>query len=118
MAIHKNNYELFLHSGYRMASNIKEVVDLAIYTKDLLEIRRLLAGCHENDRRVYMKLEELNCRYGGYMTSYMRTIYSQLTNLGKLEFYLQNLHRLDILKVTANRIANRLGEKLLFGYLK
>ena len=115
MAIHKNNYELFLHSGYRMASNLKEVVDLAIYTKDLLEIRWLLANCYEYDSRVYLKLEELNCRYGGYMTLSMRIVFSQLTNLGRLEFYLRNLHRLDVCKVTANRAVIYLGEKLLFG---
>lgn len=118
MTIHKNNFRLFLHSGYRIASNIKEAVDLAIYTKDLFEIRWLLANCCEYDSRVYLKLEELDCRYGGYMTSSMRTTFSQLTNLGRLAFYLQNLHRLDILKVTANRIVNRLGENLLFGYIK
>ena len=118
MTIHKNNFESFLHSGYCIASYIKEGVDLAIFTKDLLDIRWLLANCYENDSRVCLKLDELNYRYGRYMGSYMRTIYPWLTNLGRLEFYLQNLHRLDISKVTANRINNRLGEKLLFGYIK
>lgn len=118
MAIHKDNFELFLHSAYRVVSNIKEVGELTTFKNDLLEIRWLLANCYENDSRVFFKREELNYRYGRYMSSYMRFVCSQLTNLGKLEFYLQNLLQFEILKFSANRVTNLLCEKLFFGYIK
>lgn len=120
----KNSLKESLHNAYRVSSDFKEITDSAVLIKDWLEIRWLLKNCDDRDVRLYLKLNDLDYKYGKYINLmclndlFFRNWYLQISNRERLIFYFRKLPFMAGANSIINKVISLSGEYLLFGYTR
>ena len=120
----KENLIDTLHKVYRLLSDLKEKYDVTDFIKDLFDIWNLLSQPRDNSYSMYLKIRELDYKYGAYANFLSCGNYAIAVNCYNttyrsfLIFYLRNLPMIVILKFGVTRIVSRTGEQLIFGYIK